>query len=192
MRAGKWREPGNMPGPELKSKVLGLVGLGNTARRVAEIAVRGFEMTGVYFDKLARPDAEAALGLKRLSFDEVLAARDFVSVHVNLSPETRGLIGAAQFARMTKGAFFVNLARGPVVDEQALVDSLRSGHLGGAGLNVFAVEPPGAAHPLYELPNVVLAQHIGGASWESKRGCSMVALDIVRVLRGEEPVHGVA
>ncbi len=192
VRAGRWREPGNLPGAELKGKVLALIGLGNTARRVAEIAVRGFTMSCVYFDKVARPEAEAALGLQRLGFDEALAAGDFVSVHVNLSSETRGFIGAQQFACMKKGAFFVNLARGPVVDERALLEALRSGHLGGAGLDVFEVEPPGASNPLLRLPNVVLSPHIGGASTESLRGGSMVTLDIVRILRGEEPVHGVA
>jgi phosphoglycerate dehydrogenase-like enzyme len=191
VREGRWREPGNIPGAELRGKTLGLVGMGNTGRRVAEIAVRGFEMKAVYFDRLERPDAEKELGARRLSLEETLAASDFVSVHVNLSPETRGLIGAKAFSLMKKGAVLINLSRGPVVDEAALVAALQSGHLGGAGLDVFEAEPPAKDHPLFKLPNVVLTPHIGGASAESKRGCSMVALDIVRVLCGDQPVHGV-
>lgn len=189
VRAGKWRDPSNIPGPELKGKCLGLVGMGNTARRVAEIAVRGFGMNVVYFDKVARPEVETELGARKLSLDQVLSSSDFVSVHVNLSPETRGLIGAPELGRMKKGAFFVNLSRGPVVDEQALVAALESGRLGGAGLDVFGDEPPGAKNPLLALPNVVFSPHIGGASQESKRGCSMVALDVIRVLKGEKPAH---
>jgi phosphoglycerate dehydrogenase-like enzyme len=165
--------------------------MGNTGRRVAEIAVRGFEMKAVYFDRFERPDAEKELGARRLSLEETLAASDFVSVHVNLSPETRGLIGAKAFSLMKKGAVLINLSRGPVVDEAAPSRRARSGHLGGAGLRLRG-GAAGRDHPLFQLPNVVLTPHIGGASAESKRGCSMVALDIVRVLRGEQPVHGVA
>lgn len=189
--AGRWREASNIPGAELKGKTLGLIGLGNTGRRVAEIAVRGFGMQGVYFDLQPRPDVEAALGLTRLDLEAALGVSDFVSVHVNLTPQTRGFIGARQFKAMKRGAIFVNVARGPVVDEAALVEALRSGHLGGAGLDVFAVEPPSASHPLLSMPNVVVSPHVGGASLESKRGCSMVVLDIIRVLRGEPPVHRV-
>lgn len=192
VREGRWREPATAPGPELKGKTLGLVGLGNTGRRVAEVAVQGFGMRCVYFDKLERPDAERSLGLRRLPLDGVLAEGDFVSLHVNLSPETRGMIGARELGLMKPGAIFINVSRGAVVDEAALVEALRSGRLGGAGLDVFAREPPGAENPLLALPNVVVAPHVGGASWESKRGCSMVAEDVVRLLRGEEPRFPVA
>ena len=191
VREGRWREPGNFPGPELLGKTLSLVGLGNTGRRVAEIAVRGFGMTAVYFARVERAEAEKALGLRRLSLEETLAAGDFISVHVNLTPETRGMIGARAFSLMKEGAVLINLSRGPVVDENALIEALRSGRLGGAGLDVFEKEPPGGENPLLSLPNVVVTPHIGGGSRESKRGCSMVALDVVRVLRGEPPVHAV-
>jgi phosphoglycerate dehydrogenase-like enzyme len=192
VREGRWREPGNMPGPELKGKVLGLVGFGNTGRRVAEIASLGIGMRIVYHDLVERPDAEKALGARRLPLDEVLSASDFVSVHVILGPATRNLIDARALGLMKPGAFLVNLARGPVVDEAALVDALRSGRLAGAGLDVYQVEPPGKSNPLLSLPNVVLTPHVGGASIEGKHGCSMVVLDILRVLRGEEPVHAVS
>jgi len=191
VREGRWREPDNIPGPELRGKVLGLIGCGNTGRRVAEIACRGFSMDVVYCDPVPRPEVERELGARRLEFDGVLSEADFISVHVILSPATRGLIGARAFGLMKPGAIFVNLSRGPVVDEAALIEALKSGRLGGAGLDVFEREPPDPANPLLSLPNVVVAPHVGGASTESRRGTSMVVQDIVRILRGEEPVHPV-
>lgn len=191
VRSGRWREPANIPGPELRGKTLGIIGLGNTGRRVAEIGALAFQMKIVYFDKIPRPEAEGALGARHLPLPDVLAASDFASIHVNLSPETRGLVGRVALERAKTGCILVNVSRGPVVDEDALVDALRAGRLGGAGLDVFAVEPPRPDHPLFQLPNVVLSPHIGGASQESKRGVSMVALDVIRVLRGEAPVHPV-
>ncbi|HVR76029.1 MAG TPA: hydroxyacid dehydrogenase [Planctomycetota bacterium] len=191
VRAGRWRGPETMPGPELKGKTLGLIGFGNTGRRVAEISVLGLGMNASYFDLVERLEAERTLGARRRSLDELLAESDVVSVHVNLSPATRGLMGARAFSLMKPGALFLNLSRGAVVDEEALLAALRSGHLGGAGLDVFAMEPPGASNPLLALPNVVVSPHIAGASLESRRGCSMVVQDVVRVLRGEPPVHPV-
>ncbi|MGH9361452.1 MAG: hydroxyacid dehydrogenase [Thermoanaerobaculia bacterium] len=191
VRAGRWRAPDNLPGPELAGKTLGLVGLGNTGRRLAEIAVLGFKMEVLYFDRVARPEAEKALGARRASFEEVLAGSDFVSLHVNLSSETRRLIDARAFSLMKPGVIFINAARGPLVDEAALIEALDSGRVAGAGLDVFVEEPPPADHPLLRHPNVVLTPHVAGGSNESKRGCSMVALDVVKVLRGQEPAHPV-
>jgi phosphoglycerate dehydrogenase-like enzyme len=191
VREGRWREPGNMPGPELRGKTLGLVGFGNTGRRTAEIAALGLGMKIAYHDVAAKPEAERTLGARRLPLDELLSASDFVSVHVILSPATRNLIDARALGLMKPGAFLVNLSRGPVVDEAALVEALRSGRLAGAGLDVYQIEPPGASSPLLSLPNVVLTPHVGGASIEGKHGSSMVVLDILRVLRGEEPAHPV-
>jgi phosphoglycerate dehydrogenase-like enzyme len=191
VREGRWRQPENMPGPELRGKTLGLVGFGNTGRRVAEIAAAAFAMPIIYADLVARPEEERRLGARRLSLEELFAAADFISIHVNLTPATRGLIGAPLIALMKPTAFLVNLSRGPVVDEAALCAALAAGRIAGAGLDVYQAEPPGGANPLLKLPNVVLSPHIGGASIEGKRGSSMVVLDIVRVLRGEEPRHPV-
>jgi phosphoglycerate dehydrogenase-like enzyme len=192
VREGRWREPGNMPGPELRGKMLGLVGFGNTGRRVAEIAALGLGMRIVYHDLVERADAESALGARRLPLDGVLSESDFVSVHVVLSPATRNLIDARALGLMKPGAFLVNLSRGAVVDEAALAEALRSGRLAGAGLDVLQAEPPARSSPLLSLPNVVFTPHVGGASIEAKAGCSRVVLDILRVLRGEEPVHAVS
>jgi phosphoglycerate dehydrogenase-like enzyme len=192
VRDGGWRTAATFPGPELAGKTLGIVGLGATGRRVAEIAVQGLRMRVIYHDLVARPEVERALGACRAaSLEDLFAESDFVSVHVNLSPRTRGLIGARALARAKEGAILVNLSRGPVVDERALAEALTSGRLAGAGLDVFDPEPPARASPLLSLPNVVVTPHVGGASTESKLGCSMVVRDIVRVLRGEEPEHPV-
>jgi len=188
---GEWRGPGNAPGPELAGRRLGLVGLGNTGRRVAEIATRGFRMKVSYFDRVERPEAEKTLGVRRCSFPELLAESDFVSVHVNLYPETHHLLDAKAFSLMKPGCIFINVSRGAVVDEEALVAALRSGHLGGAGMDVFEAEPPGKDNPLWSLPNVVVTPHVAGWSLESKIGTSMVVKDIVRVLKGEKPKHPV-
>jgi glyoxylate reductase len=189
VREGRWRTPETLPGPELRGKTLGVIGFGNTGRRVAEIAALGFGMKVLYFDQAARPEAEQALGAARRELHPLLGESDFVSLHLSLTPATRGFLGAREFGAMKPGAYFINLARGPVVDEAALLEALRTGRLAGAGLDVFTVEPPRPDNPLLGLPNVVLAPHVGGASTESKRGCSMVAEDVVRVLRGEAPRH---
>jgi phosphoglycerate dehydrogenase-like enzyme len=188
---GEWRGPQTAPGPELSGKCLGLIGLGNTGLRVAEIATQGFGMQVSYVDRVERPEAEKALGLRRCALPELLTESDFVSVHVNLYPETHHLLDAKAFALMKRGSIFINVSRGPVVDEEALVAALRSGHLGGAGLDVFEVEPPIQDNPLWSLPNVVVTPHVAGWSLESKLGTSMVVEDLVRVLKGEEPKHPV-
>jgi phosphoglycerate dehydrogenase-like enzyme len=191
LRAGRFREPSNLPGPELRGKTLGLVGLGNTGRRVAEIARLGFGMELLYTDQAPRPETEAALGARRRSLDELLSESDFVSLHVNLSPATRKLIDRRALGLMKPSACLINVARGPVVDEEALVEALREGRIAGAGLDVFQLEPPAPEHPLWQLSNVVVTPHRAGASAESLHGCSMVVKDVIRVLRGEEPVHPV-
>ena len=135
--------------------------------------------------------AEAALGAVRRELPELLAESDWVSLHVNLSPATRKMFGAEAFAQMRPGVCFINCSRGGVVDEDALLEALRSGHLAGVGLDVFDPEPPAADHPLFAFDNVVLTPHRGGQSAEGLIGCSRVVEDVIRVLRGEEPRFGV-
>jgi phosphoglycerate dehydrogenase-like enzyme len=188
VRKGQWRTPTEGPGPELAGKTLGIIGFGNTGRRLAEICHLGLGMRVVYHDVQPVPaEVEARLGARRLSFDEVLSQSDGVSVHVNLSPRTRGLIDARAFSLMKPSAWFLNCSRGPVVDEAALVAALRERRIAGAGLDVLQEEPPPADHPLFAFENVVLTPHRAGQSSESLVGCSKVVEDIVRVLRGEPP-----
>ena len=190
-RAARFRRPENSPGPELRTKTLGIIGMGRTGRRVAEIARRGFEMDVLYADRFARPDVEDDLGASRVEIDDLLRSSDFVSVHVNLSESTRGLIDARSLSLMKPTAYLVNVSRGPVVDETALVDALQANVIAGAGIDVFEREPPADDNPLWALSNVVVTPHRAGFSDESRYGCSMVVEDVVRVLRGEAPEFAV-
>jgi phosphoglycerate dehydrogenase-like enzyme len=144
---------------ELSGLTVGYVGMGRIARAVAD-RLRGFGTDGVYFD----PDVRTSEGLRRLSFDDVLRNADILSLHVPLTPKTRHMIGAPQFASMKQGSYLVNTARGGLVDESALVQALQSGHLAGAALDVFETEPVPAGHPLAALPNVVLTPHIAAGT----------------------------
>jgi D-3-phosphoglycerate dehydrogenase / 2-oxoglutarate reductase len=123
--------------------------------------------------------------------DEVLKQADYVSMHIPLLPATKGLIGAEQLAVMKKGAILINTSRGAVVDEAALIDALRSGHLGGAGLDVFTTEPTPGDNPLFQFDNVVLTPHMAAHTDDALKAMSMVAEDILRVLEGKEPVYRV-
>jgi glyoxylate reductase len=124
--------------------------------------------------------------------DELLATSDIVSVHTPLNPETHHLIDAAAIAKMKRGSFIINTARGPIVDEDALCDALQTGHLAGAGLDVYEFEPK--VNPrLVALPNVVLAPHIGSATFETRSAMARIAAtDVFRFLKGEKPLHPVA
>src|SRR5262249_7560349 len=138
----------------------------------------------------APADVEDALGGRYVSFGELLAAADVVSVHTPLTPETRGLFGAAEFARMKPGAPFVNPAPGGTHDMDALAAGLQSGHLGGAGLDVFNPQPPPADHPIRRLPNVVLTPHMATGTVEAhlEKARAQFA-NFQRVGRGEPPVN---
>ena len=187
VREGRFRIPDNVPGVELAGKIIGIIGMGNTGQRVAQIAHLGFRMKVLYFDLREFPEIDSSLAARRVPLDELLEQSDFVSLHVNLSPSTRHLIDAVALRKMKESAYLVNVSRGPVVDEAALVDALRDGRLAGAGIDVYEVEPPSPDNPLFGLPNVLLSPHRGGFSVESFQGCSGVVDDVIRVLRGEEP-----
>jgi len=176
LRRGEW-EKSRFQGRELRGKTLGIVGLGKIGRAVARRAL-AFEMTCVGHDPLV-PDADAeALGVTPLRFDALLARADILTLHAPMTKETKGLIGAAEIARMPKGSILVNAARGGLVDEAALIAALRSGHLAGAALDVFAVEPPGD-WTLVNLPNVVSTPHVGAATVEAQEA---VGEEIVKLL----------
>ena len=127
-------------------------------------APRGFEMSVLYADAAPNGAAERDFGAARVDLDTLLERADFVTVHTPLLPETRHLIGAPQFARMKRTAIFINSARGPIVDQQALAEALRSGTIAGAGIDVYEVEPLPLDDPLLSAPNVVLLPHIASAS----------------------------
>jgi phosphoglycerate dehydrogenase-like enzyme len=148
----------------LAGKTVGFIGMGRIGQATAR-RLLGWEMQALYVDPVPLPDSEAArLNLERVGLPELLERADIVSLHVPLTDDTRAMIDHAALARMKKGAVLVNTARGPVVDETALVEALRSGHLGAAGLDVYEQEPVRAGHPLAGLRNVVLTPHIAAAT----------------------------
>ena len=188
--AGRWR--GNQEVPrlyELEGKSLGIIGLGTIGKKVARLA-RAFGMSVQYFDIVRLPeDAADALGVRFRLMPEVLRSADIVSLHVPLTPATKGLIGAPELALMQGSAYLINTCRGPVVDERALAEALAGGRLAGAGLDVFAVEPTPSDNPLLGLDNVVLTAHLAGPTWDNKFKQIRNAYDNVqRVARGDAPL----
>ena len=183
LRAGKW-ERKLFVGSELYRKTLGILGFGRIGREVATRA-QAFGMEVLIYDPFVSHVAAEAVGVTALSFDEVLERADIVTLHLPLSSETTGAIGADQLARMKRGAFLINCARGGLVDEVALAEALTSGHLGGAALDVFAQEPP-VGSPLLGLPNVVVTPHLAASSVEAQEGVGIVAAETtLAALRGE-------
>jgi len=191
IRQGRWQVRYDYVGQELLGRTLGLIGMGRIGGRVAEICHLAFNMPVLYYDVVSYPGAEGHLGARKLPLNDVLAQADYVSVHVPLVPATSGLIGREQFALMKKGVIFINTARGPIVDEVALIEALSSGQLAGAGLDVYTDEPVSADNPLLSLDNVVLTPHMAAHTQDALRAMSLVAEDVLRVLEGEDPVYRV-
>jgi D-3-phosphoglycerate dehydrogenase len=189
MRDGGWPKP-DMMGHELGALTVGIVGLGNVGSALAT-RLLAFGSRVLYADIVEKSFA----GVERVAFENLLERADVVCVHVPLDQETHHLIDAGVLKRMKKGAFLVNASRGPVVDEKALVAALESGHLGGAGLDVFEQEPTPAENPLRRMENVFFSPHVGGFTAESEaRVLEVVRDNLIRVLEGEEPsnvVNGV-
>jgi len=193
VRRGGWTpelrwEPDLLLGRDLHGATLGVVGLGPIGRAVARRA-RAFGMRVLGWSRRRRPP-ERVGGAEWVELDDLLRGSDFVSLHVALSPETRHLIDAPALARMKRGAVLVNTARGPVVDEAALVEALRRGPLAAAGLDVFEEEPLHPASPLLELENVVLTPHVGSASIATRSRMASVAVEnLIAGLEGRPMPH---
>jgi D-3-phosphoglycerate dehydrogenase len=167
LHAGKW-ERGKFVGTQLAGKTLAVVGLGRIGREVARRAA-GLDMKVVGYDPFLAPAGASQLGIETVAgLDQLLPRADFLTVHTPLTDETRNLLGARELALLPKGARVVNCARGGIINEEALAEALRSGHLGGAALDVFVEEPPPAGHPLLQLPNVVTTPHLGASTVEAQ------------------------
>jgi glyoxylate reductase len=176
-----------MLGQDLHHKVLGIVGFGRIGQAVARRAT-GFGMRIVYYDLFRPPDeVERELGAEYRELDELLSESDFISIHVALTPETRHLFGADQFRKMKRTAVLVNSSRGPVIDEPALAEALRSGEIFGAGLDVFENEPE--VHPdLLELENATVIPHLGSATVDTRLAMGMLAAEnLISALEGRRP-----
>ncbi len=174
-------------GRELWGSTVGLVGLGAVGREVARRA-RACHARVLAFDPFMDADAVLRSGAEPVTLDVLLERSDFVSLHAAVSDASRGLIGREQLARMKSGAFLINTARAALVDEQALAEALRSGHLGGAGIDTFSVEPPGSDHPLIQLESVISAPHIGGNTHQvSVHQGQIVVRALAELLGGGHP-----
>ncbi|MEO8882742.1 MAG: D-2-hydroxyacid dehydrogenase family protein [Devosia sp.] len=157
MREGGWQ---GTAGVTLDGKTLGLLGLGKIGKRMAEYA-KVFGMEVIAWSENLTSEAAAAVGVRRVEKAALFSEADVVSIHVQLSDRTRGLVGAPELALMKPGAYLINTSRGPIVNEAALIAALGAGRIAGAGLDVFSVEPLPVGHPLRSLPNVTLSPHLG-------------------------------
>ena len=189
-RSGAWKtwEPMLLLGGEVHGAMLGIIGLGRIGQAVARRA-RGFDMRVLYHSRSRHLDAEAETGAEwSPDLATLLHEADFVSIHVPLTPETRGLINAATLGQMKSTAYLINVARGPVVETNALVEALRSGSIMGAALDVTDPEPLPPEHPLYALPNALIVPHIASASTATRtRMATMATNNLLAGLRGELP-----
>lgn len=174
---------------ELTAKTVGIVGLGRIGQEVAK-RLRGFDCYLYYSDAAQRPtELECALGVTRLALDELLAECDVVTLHVPLTEHTRGMISARELDLMKTTAYLINVGRGPVVDEAALIEALRAGKIAGAGLDVLEEEPTDPDNPLLKMENVAVTPHLASLGREPiARSFGFSIRNAVRVTRGEEPL----
>jgi glyoxylate reductase len=187
-REGRWKtwEPLGWLGQDLAGRTLGIVGMGRIGFAAAKRLNHGWGMKVLYTEQVPRPEADQEFGAKRVDLDTLLAESDFISVHVDLNPSTKGMFGIAQFQKMKKTAVFVNTARGPLVDQAALAEALRSGTIFAAGLDVTDPEPLPPDHELYKLPNCTIVPHIASATVQTRNAMArLCAENLLAGVRGE-------
>ena len=190
VRKQLWRgwEPMDFLGSPITGKTLGIIGAGRIGMRAAQMA-RGFNMPIIYTSRHPKPDFERTCGAMRVELPELLQQSDFVSIHAPLTPETHHMIGPAQLAMMKPTAFLINTSRGPLVDEEALLEALKNKRIAGCGLDVYENEPsltPGLA----EMSNAVLLPHVGSATMETRSKMAVMAAEnLIAALRGVRPPH---
>ena len=185
IRAGSW---GLTVGTDLAGATLGVIGLGNLGQRVARVGL-AFGMRVIAWSQNLDPGLAAAAGVEPVTKQTLLREADVVTIHLRLSERTTGLIGAADLALLKPTALLVNTSRGPIVDEAALVDALRSGRIGGAGLDVFDAEPLPPGHPLRTTPRTLLTPHIGYVSANSYRVFYGDAVEAIRAFLDGRPIR---
>ncbi len=185
---GKWPR---LSGVSLEGKTIGILGLGAIGKQLAR-RLTGFDCRILAYDPYADTDFAKSHQVELTTMDGVITQSDFVSLHLPLLTETRGLVNAEFLSKMKKGSFLVNTSRGEAVDEKALYDALQSGHIRGAGLDAFIVEPPDPNSPLLTLPQVIATPHLGAQTDGATSNMGWFAMkDCLAVLRGEKPVYRV-
>ncbi len=187
-RAGRWtRSIGN----DVGGKTLGIIGLGAIGRNVARRGL-GFDMKVLAYDVVPALEFVKQYGIELIPLEELLRRSDFVTMHLPLTPVTRHLIDEQRLRLMKPTAYLINTARGPLIDEPALVKALQEGWIAGAGLDVFEQEPPAGDNPLFKLENVVVSPHIAGTTDGSGRAMTAMALkNALLILEGKEPLYEV-
>jgi glyoxylate reductase len=188
VRQDRWKTWGPMLllGPDVHHATIGIVGFGRIGREIAKRA-RGFDMQVLYYDVYpAPPEEEARLGARRVSMDELLSQSDFVTLHVNLTPETQHMMNAETFGKMKRSAVLVNASRGPVVEPDALYEALKNGVIAAAALDVTEPEPMPGNHKLLTLPNCLVVPHLASASFATRgKMASVAAHNLFAGIRGE-------
>lgn len=192
VRAGQWNRnigPAHF-GSDVHGKTLGIIGMGRIGEALAQRGHFGFGMPVIYHSQSPKPAVEQRFNAHYRSLPELLQQADFVCLTLPLTAETQGLIGAEQFAQMRPETIFINISRGKVVDEAALIDALRTGRIRAAGLDVFDREPLNQDSPLLQLNNVVATPHIGSATHETREAMARCAVDnLLAALAGERPAN---
>jgi len=192
VRAGEWKRnvgPAQF-GTDVHGKTLGIIGMGRIGEALAQRGHFGFGMPVIYHSHSPKPAVEQRFNAQYRSLPELLQQADFVCLTLPLTAETEGLIGKQQFALMRPQTIFINISRGKVVDEAALVEALRSGQIRAAGLDVFEREPLNADSPLMQMDNVVATPHIGSATHKTREAMATCAVDnLLQALAGERPAN---
>jgi D-3-phosphoglycerate dehydrogenase len=192
VQSGRWEMPAVVPIRRIEGTVLGLVGFGNIPRLVAPKA-QAFGIKVIAYDPYAKPEVFKAAKVESVDFDTLLKTSDYISVHAPLMAATRGMMNAAAFAKMKKGAYIVNTARGPLIDEPALIAALDSGQIGAAGLDVVTAEPLAKDSALLGRDNVIVSPHTGFYSIEALNELqTKCATDVASVLSGEKAVYPIS
>ena len=189
LREGDWDYGHYLVGEELYNKKAGIIGLGKIGYRTAEICRKGFNMEICYFSRTRNKKAEKQLGVKFVSIKELCRISDFIILALPLNKETEKFFDKEKFALMKPSAYFINSSRGPIVDEEALIDALKGNKIAGAGIDVFAQEPPAKDNPLFKLDNVVVTPHSAANTKNAMIAMSMVVEDIIKILEGKEPKY---
>jgi D-3-phosphoglycerate dehydrogenase len=188
LRRGTLTDRNHFPGRETQGRTIGIVGLGNVGRRIAQLCSGLLGMQVLASDPYLSESEIAARGAEKVTLDDLLRRADFVSINCPLTDETRGMMGAREFALMQPHAYFMTTARGFIHDERALADALREKRIAGAGLDVWDKEPPGPDHPLLQLDNVIASPHTAGLTPEARRTMGRIAAEqMLACLDGKRP-----